>query len=200
MTAVASAQPGTRLLAGIEVPVVIVGFGNADDLITCLTALDKQVGCPPFGVFICENGGKAAYDVLAAALSGPVGPCAPDVKALLPAGSQFFRTAQLALKGSGRPVFIAEARENLGFAGGNNAWLRLFLAETGWSGAWLLNPDTWPEPDALAELVAFVRWSGKGMVGSRVMNSWPSQREFVARAQVAKAQGHHGWHRSLRAH
>jgi len=169
VTGAPMAPAKTPLLAGIEVPVVTVGFGNADDLVTCLTALDKQVGCPPFGVFICENGGAAAYDALEAALTRPDGPCAAEAEVLPPAGPQFLRTARLTLKGSARPVFIAEAHENLGFPGGNNAWLRLFMPEAGWSGAWLLNPDTWPEPEALAELVAFARTTDKGMVGSRIM-------------------------------
>jgi N-acetylglucosaminyl-diphospho-decaprenol L-rhamnosyltransferase len=41
--------------------------------------------------------------------------------------------------------------------------------EPGWSAIWILNPDTYPEPDALAELAAYAKERGKGMVGSRLM-------------------------------
>ncbi len=64
---------------------------------------------------------------------------------------------------------VGEARDNFGFAGGTNAWMRPLLAGPGWTAFWILNPDTWPEPDALAELVAYARKRGKGMVGSRLM-------------------------------
>ena len=177
MTSQGTATPHSidRLLANIDVPVVIVGFGNADDLVNCLTALDMQINCPPFGVFVCENGGAGCYDALRSALTSPDGPCAAETQSF--AGSpNFLRVARLKLKRSGSPVYVSEASKNLGFAGGNNAWLRLFLQETGWTGAWLLNPDTWPEPAALGELVAFAKASGKGMVASRVM---PADRTDV---------------------
>ena len=45
------------MLADVEVPIVIVGFGNADDIVKCLGAVANQRRCPNFGVFICENGG-----------------------------------------------------------------------------------------------------------------------------------------------
>jgi GT2 family glycosyltransferase len=75
----------------------------------------------------------------------------------------------MTLAGAQRPVFIAEAKENFGFAGGVNTWIRLFLPEEGWTGVWILNPDTWPDPDALAELAAFAEGRRKGMVSSRIM-------------------------------
>ena len=52
------------MLAEVEVPIVIVGFGNAADIVKCLTAVAEQRGCPKIGVFICENGGAAAFDAL----------------------------------------------------------------------------------------------------------------------------------------
>jgi hypothetical protein len=61
------------MLAEVEVPIVIVGFGNADDIVKCLTAIGEQRGCPKIGVFICENGGAGAFDALIGALSKPGG-------------------------------------------------------------------------------------------------------------------------------
>ena len=52
------------MLADVEVPIVIVGFGNADDIVKCLGAVANQRRCPNFGVFICENGGPRAFEAL----------------------------------------------------------------------------------------------------------------------------------------
>ena len=81
----------------------------------------------------------------------------------------FVRARRLRLAGFLAPVMIAEARENFGYAGGANAWIRPFLAEEGWTAVWILNPDTLPEPDALAELVDYAKRRNKGMIGSRLM-------------------------------
>ena len=35
-----------NVLTDIEIPIVIVGFGNADDVVRCLSALGKQRGQP----------------------------------------------------------------------------------------------------------------------------------------------------------
>jgi len=155
--------------ADIEVPIIIVGFGHADDMVKCLDAIAKQRGCPKFGTFICENGGAAAFDALVKALSEQGGPCEGTVEHAEPASNDFVRARRLRLAGTDTPVEIGEAGDNGGYAGGINAWLRPLLARPGWSAVWILNPDTSPEPDALAELVAYAAARGKGMVGSRLM-------------------------------
>ena len=57
----------------IEVPIVIVGFRNPQDVVACLEAIGKQRGAPNFQVFICENGGSSAFEVLERALLEPGG-------------------------------------------------------------------------------------------------------------------------------
>ena len=157
------------MLDGVEVPIVIVGFGNADDISKCVGAVADQRRCPTFGIFICENGGARAFDALVNTLAEKGGPCEGDVNSVEPPSADFLRARKLQLVGRQIPVIIGEARENFGFAGGTNAWMRPLLAEPGWTAFWILNPDTWPEPDALAELVEYARKRGKGMVGSRLM-------------------------------
>ena len=158
-----------NMLTDIEIPIVIVGFGNADDVVRCLSALGKQRGCPKFGVFLCENAGRDAFNVLAGALSQAGGPCSGAFEQAVVTSPDFLRVIETSLAGRAVPVFVAEAKENFGFAGGVNTWIRLFLREQGWTGVWILNPDTWPEPDALAELVASAEGRHKGMVTSRIM-------------------------------
>ncbi len=169
------------MAADFEVPIVIVGFGHSEDIVECLTAVGAQRNCPKFEVFICENGGAAAFDALEKALSEKGGPCKAGVESIEPASSDFVRARRLRLAAGLIPVTIGQARENLGFAGGTNAWMRPLLAEPGWTAAWILNPDTYPEPDALAELAAYASKRGKGMVGSRLM--------IPGRSDVASSRG-----------
>jgi len=140
-----------------------------------------QRECPSYGVFICENGGAKAFDALLDALKSANGPCGGAVEALDVEAPNILRAARLRLAGANVPVSIAEASENLGFAGGVNAWVRPLLAEPGWSGVWILNPDTWPAPDALAELVRYADKGGKGMVQSRIM--------FADRSDITSSRG-----------
>jgi GT2 family glycosyltransferase len=168
------------MLADFEVPIVIVGFGHSEDIVECLKAVATQRNCPKFAVFICENGGPAAFDALETALSEKGGPCEGVVETVEPASTGFLRASRLRLAG-GAPVTIGQASDNLGFAGGTNAWVRPLLAEPGWSAVWILNPDTFPEPDALAALVDYARKRRKGMVGSRLM--------IPGRSDIASSRG-----------
>jgi N-acetylglucosaminyl-diphospho-decaprenol L-rhamnosyltransferase len=169
------------MAAGFEVPIIIVGFGHSDDIVKCLNAIATQRRCPKFEVFICENGGPAAFDALVKTLAEKGAPCEGGVEPLEPASNEFVRACRLRLAGGQAKVAIGEARDNFGYAGGINAWLRPLLAEPDWTAVWILNPDTWPEPDALAELVAYAGKRGKGMVGSRLM--------IPGRSDIASSRG-----------
>jgi hypothetical protein len=169
------------MLGEAEVAIIIVGYGNADDVKVCLQALAAASATPGFSVLICENGGPAAFDALVKGLSAAGGPCEGSVHAPLEPLSGFVRLRHLSLGGGNRAVLAAEAPENLGFAGGVNVWLRLLEAAPTWQGVWILNPDTIPTPDALAELVSYASGRGKGMVGSRAM--------YVDRPDVVRTRG-----------
>jgi hypothetical protein len=153
------------------VPIVIVGFCNASEIRECLTALDAGLPEPAIEVLICENGGPLAHDALVAALSddGPcVAPGTDDVDA--PCGSKkLARTAVFKLRRRGSLVAVAQACENLGFAGAINIWLLHLLTRPDWPGVWILNPDTQPAPDSLTEFVSYARASGKGMISGRIL-------------------------------
>ena len=157
------------MLNGAKVAVVIVGFHNPTDVEGCLTALARAQSGPPFAVLICENGGSPAFDELVSALSAPNGPCEGQVEPLSPAIGEFVRACRLRLGADGPLIFVGEARENLGYAGAINTWLRVLQDIPDWEGVWVLNPDTKPESNALAELVAYSRKSGKGMIGGRII-------------------------------
>jgi hypothetical protein len=134
-------------------------------------ALGRMVSNPPLAVFICENGGGDAFNDLLAVLTGPEGACEPDSLPPMPTNSRFVRNMRLRLR-TGDPskmvsVQIGEACENLGYAGGVNAYLEPLLAVGDWPGVWVLNPDTEPEPTALNELVQYAVQHNRDMVGSR---------------------------------
>ena len=76
-----------------------------------------QRNCPKFEVFICENGGAAAFDALEKALSEKGAPCEGDVESVGPPSNDFVRARRLRLAGGGVPVTIGQASDNLGFAG-----------------------------------------------------------------------------------
>lgn len=107
----------------MRVAVAIVGFRNTDDIIRCLSGLERSTH-GDFEVLICENGGPAAYAALEAALP-------PHLS-------------------GGQPVRAVLAPGNLGYAGGVNVCLAQTPTADAW---WILNPDTYPEPEAMAALV-----------------------------------------------
>lgn len=153
-----------------ESAVLIVGFRNSSDICNCLTALSKASAESQFDIFICENGGIAAYRNLIRELIGADGPCEPesrideDVDQL-----EFIDLERLNLRERSTRVWIGCAPENLGYAGGINAWLRPLLRTAGWKGVWILNPDAEPYPDALKELIGRSVAGNKAMVGSTIL-------------------------------
>jgi GT2 family glycosyltransferase len=156
-----------------DVAVVIIGYRNPADIRDCLLALSDATGEPRFDVFICENGGSSWYQRLLLELSGPQGPCI-DARPVDITAARFARFTDmqcLSLRMRPGKVWVGCAVDNLGYAGGLNAWLNELEAVPGWKGVWLLNPDTMPAPDALAALVDRAEIGKKGMVGSTIFDT-----------------------------
>ncbi len=162
-----------------RIPIIIVSYRNPTDVVDCMKALQRLAADPSFDVYLCENGGAEAFDDLISSLTGRDGPC--EDSAAWNIGDEpmprFIRLHSLRLRGRHARVLVAEAAENFGYAGAINSWLSVLLSAATWIGAWILNPDTQPEAEALAELVAWSAARGKGMVGSRVVPILV--REFV---------------------
>jgi len=144
----------------LHVAVCIVGFRNAEDIQGCTAALAHSTHSD-FEIVICENGGAEAYQRLRDTL--------PESLA------------------GGQPVRVILASGNLGYAGGVNVCIRNSQAADAW---WVLNPDTVPEPDALAELVAAIEAGRHDLVGGvvhdeqmRVGSYGGRWRAWMARAE-----------------
>jgi len=107
-----------------DVAIIIVSFHSLADIVRCLAALEKSTWSR-FRVVICENGGEDAYRKLRASLP-----------------------AQLE---TGQTIELLSAPGNPGYAGGIN----LAIDHTAPADAyWILNPDTRPDPGALAAMMA----------------------------------------------
>ena len=125
-----------------QVAIVMVTFCNLGDVVASLRSLGQAHSKPSFEIFISENGGSAAMDQLVRALIGASGCCdccwgpatANDVPDMV-------RRAQFRLLDrNGSPVarvHVAQMRDNLGYAGGINTWLRQLLQMPGWEAAWI---------------------------------------------------------------
>ena len=120
-----------------------------------------------FRVVICENGGLEAFERLANTLAGRIPEIQPnrDEASLIkwPHGRRDF-----VLSPAGQCITVLNAGKNLGYAGGVNACIAAANQEK-WDAVWVLNPDTFPDPDALAALVRHQKWGDYGIVGSRLL-------------------------------
>ena len=165
--------------------VIIVSYRTPSDVAGCLESLDSLQSEPPFIVYLCENGGSAAWnDLCATLLRGPCGPGGNPPSLLK---THFSRLVSLRLVRSGRTVIVGEAPENLGYAGGINSWLVPLLSTPGWDGCWILNPDAVVLPGAHAALVSEAISRNLGMVGSRVM--WTSADPRIRTRGLAWMRG-----------
>ena len=121
-----------------HVCVSIVGFRNAADIVLCLKALERSTHTD-FHVVVCENGGEQAFTDLRQATGG--------------------------FLAGGQAVHVINAGANLGYAGGVNRAMAFSPDASAW---WILNPDTQPEPEALAAALARLQGGDCAAVGSTV--------------------------------
>jgi N-acetylglucosaminyl-diphospho-decaprenol L-rhamnosyltransferase len=148
-----------------RVIVIVVGFQCTADILSCLKSLQASTHSA-FEIHICENGGSAAFAELIGALSETFGAALPAA-ATLGGAPRIAETRSDRLAPDGPPIVVHRAESNLGYAGAVNATIRA-LDRTAWDALWVLNPDTKPEPDALAALLRRASDGDFGVVGSRL--------------------------------
>jgi GT2 family glycosyltransferase len=173
-----------------DVAILIVGFRNPTDIKDCLWSLSKATSEPAFDIFICENGGEHSFQQLIHELIAGDGPCraiSDSVVSTIPTSGRFTHVRRLRLSTRSSDVWIGCAVDNLGYAGGINAWLHQLMSLSGWKGVWVLNPDTEPDPCALAALVERAQRGRKGMVGSTILD--------IERADQIRCRGGLRWRR-----
>jgi hypothetical protein len=150
--------------------VLIVSYGNPCDVERCLDSLSRSTWTD-FEIFVCENAGEAAFACLRTLLTAQNG-LLEDVDrpaaSIDRPGGRLAAVASCRFRDRGVAVRLAASVENLGYAGGTNAWLDRLRHDPGWEAILVLNPDTVISEDCLAEMMAKAR-EGFGMVGGSLV-------------------------------
>lgn len=152
-----------------KLAVLIVSYGNPADVDRCLKSLARSTW-PDFEVFVCENGGLERFLRLKALLTAPDGALeqANRSETIGSPEGRLTIVEECKLRHSGVRVLLGAAQENLGYAGGINAWLERFLPNPGWEAVLVLNPDTEVNEVCLSELMAKIA-DGFGVVGGTLV-------------------------------
>ncbi|MGX9429202.1 MULTISPECIES: glycosyltransferase family 2 protein [Bradyrhizobium] len=156
--------------ASIKLAVIIVSYCNADDVDRCLKSLARS-DWDHFEIFICENGGEAAYGRLLATLVGQDRTLQRTSEAsdsLDQPQKRLVSVTKCRFQARANVVRVGLATENLGYGGGVNAWLEPLLGVPDWGSALVLNPDTEVDSRSLSELIAKSA-EGFGMVGGSLV-------------------------------
>ena len=142
------------------VAICIVSTDEVQNLIGVLDSLSRSTHAK-FSVFICENGGSAGFERSCRGLE--------SADFLKVDGSSSGARRDFTLRPAGQRVSLLDPGSNQGYAGGTNAGIRAALEEGGYDAFWVLNPDTFPEPEALQALIERQAEGPYGMVGSRIV-------------------------------
>ena len=160
-----------------KLAVLIVSYGNPADLERCLTSLARS-SWTDFEIFVCENAGEEAFVRLVTFLtnlSGPLKDSEQCGEELDKSGGRLAIVKKVCARGRPISVRLAAATENLGYAGGVNAWLERLMLYPAWEAVLVLNPDTAVSETCLSELMAKAA-KGFGMVGgSLVYDDFPNR-------------------------
>lgn len=152
-------------------PRVVIGIVSTNDIANILGCLKSLCGSVHrnFWIVICENGGAEAFDHAVRCLADAdfvrtgQPPQDDDPEVAWAQGCARFRLAN-----GGQPVVVLKSLVNRGYAGGVNACIAA-AGKAPWDAIWVLNPDTFPESDALAALVRRQQEGGYGIVGSKLV-------------------------------
>ena len=153
-----------------KLAVLIVSYGNPSDVARCLNSLGQSTWTQ-FEVFVCENAGNESFRQLEDLLTGEEGVLqrvGGSQDSIDDPDGVLTTVTRCQLRGRGNTVRLAAAKENLGYGGGVNAWLKRFLAHPGWEAILVLNPDTEVGSACLSELMTKAG-EGFGMVGGTLV-------------------------------
>jgi N-acetylglucosaminyl-diphospho-decaprenol L-rhamnosyltransferase len=153
-----------------RVLIAIVSTNEVHNLVGCLRCLAASLH-RDFHVIICENGGEEGFQRTTTTLAELEFVRAPEAAPAgkgPPAWTLVYR--DFVLDQAQQRVTVLSPSRNLGYAGGVNACIAA-AGKSPWDAVWVLNPDTFPEPSALAALVRRQKEGEYGIVGSRLISA-----------------------------
>lgn len=148
--------------------IIILNWNSAEETITCLNSLIKLDNFENNKIVICDNASNSTsyekiknflhenhYNKYAEALEE----CVDELD-----GDSYF--------------YLIRNKSNYGYAGGNNIGIKFALKQKNMEHVWVLNNDTFVEPDALSELIVKIKSNEEiGVCGSRLVDYY--NRETV---------------------
>lgn len=145
--------------------IVVLNWNGGKDSVACLQSL-VRLDYPTFRIIVCDNGSTDASLLEIHAWVGACGPGMPD-------------------------ILVHATGSNLGFAGGNNAGIRIALRDPQVALVWLINNDTVADRSALRRLVeALEAYPAAGLCGSTMLDYDDPSR---VRASVGCYRARWGW-------
>jgi len=141
------------------VAICIVSTDEVHNLVGVLDSLSRSTH-RQFSVFICENGGAAGFERSCNGLA---------TADFLKSAAVSENKREFSLQPHGQRVVLTDPGANQGYAGGTNVGIRAAIEEGGYDAFWVLNPDTFPEPEALKALIDRQAEGPYGIVGSRIV-------------------------------
>lgn len=153
-----------------KLAVLIVAYRNPDDVDRCLKSL-AQSDWQEFEVFVCENGGREAFELLVAAVVGrhrTLQRIEDELDTLDKPVGRLAAVTKCRFQSRANVVRLGLAVDNLGYGGGVNAWLEQLLGRSGWEAVLVLNPDTEVHHRCLTEFMGKAG-QGFGMVGGTLV-------------------------------
>jgi N-acetylglucosaminyl-diphospho-decaprenol L-rhamnosyltransferase len=148
--------------------IAVVSTNEVQNLVGCLRCLAVSTH-RNFHVTICENGGAEGFQRTNTTL-GELEFVRPLETPPLDEGPLAWTLAyrDFVLEPGQQRVTVLSPLRNLGYAGGVNTCIAA-AGNWPWDAVWVLNPDTFPEPGALAALVRRQAEGAFGIVGSRLI-------------------------------
>lgn len=172
---------------GLQEPrvyIILVNYKNWQDTVECLESIFK-LSYSNFRVIVIDNDSQdSSIEHLKEWASGTESvplygqfytdtnlSCKPVNKAI--AFQQINPEKLEVIEPSDYKLYLAESKENLGFAGGNNIGIKLALAHQA-DYVWLLNNDTVIAPDTLTRLQSYFEKASKakrrpGIIGAKLL-------------------------------
>jgi GT2 family glycosyltransferase len=167
--------------------IALVNFNGHDDTIECLESVFKSSELN-FQIIIVDNSrdplslekicfwleNRGSYPIRSE-FPELIYPLAPDRVSHKVYSEQEFEALSEAPT---EKVLLVHAKNNSGFAGGNNIIMRYFLRCSKFEFVWLLNNDTIIKPDTLENLVRFAKNSNSkvGIIGAKLFNYYQSNQ------------------------